>query len=257
MQALSGLSGLSLSNTDYTAAGGSGLMTVTPAPVTITAGANSKVYDGTTSASATPTVTSGTLYDTAVLSETYASKHAGTGLTLRPMISLDNPGDYQLTLVDRSDGVINPEVLVVQSDVLSKSAGSPDPTLTYALKGGKLYDGDTLTGSISRTLGEDPGAYPTLPGTLSVSGDYQLNFVGGQLTINPAPVRYLPKYNPPLVQVASTVALSPNAYVRTVRRSRCGFIYPTNQPLVRNIAVLTDQVCSVNPETRRIYQHEK
>jgi filamentous hemagglutinin family protein len=230
---------------------------ITPAPVTITASANAKTYDGTTSASATPTVTSGTLYDAAVLSETYASKHAGTGLTLTPTVSLANPGDYQLTLVDRSDGVIHPEILLVQSDVLSKSAGSPDPTLTYALKGGKLYEGDSLTGSISRILGEDPGAYPTLPGTLSASGDYQLNFVSGQLLINPAPVRDLPEYNPFVAQGASTVALSPNANSRPVRRSMCGFIYPTNQTLGRNIAVLNYQLCAVASETRRIYQREK
>ena len=153
--------------------------------------------------------------------------------------------------------MIHPEILLVQSDVLSKSAGSPDPTLTYALKGGKLYEGDSLTGSISRILGEDPGAYPTLPGTLSASGDYQLNFVSGQLLINPAPVRDLPEYNPFVAQGASTVALSPNANSRPVRRSMCGFIYPTNQTLGRNIAVLNYQLCAVASETRRIYQREK
>ena len=83
-------------------------MTVTPEAVTVTAAANSKTYDGTTSAAASPTVTSGTLYDAAVLSESYASMHAGAGLTPTPTASLTNAGNYLLTLVDRTDGVISP-----------------------------------------------------------------------------------------------------------------------------------------------------
>ena len=51
--------------------------------ITVTATANSKIYDGTTSAAALPTI-SGTLAgsDTSAFSETYNTENAGTGLTL-------------------------------------------------------------------------------------------------------------------------------------------------------------------------------
>jgi len=54
----------------------------------VTAVANSKGYDGTTSAAAVPTINSGSLVggDVATWSESYASKNAGTGLSLvRPV----------------------------------------------------------------------------------------------------------------------------------------------------------------------------
>ncbi len=68
------------------AANGSSQLTVNPATLTITAVANTKVYDGTTSAAAVPTITSGSLAagDTADLIETYNTKNVGTGLTLTP-----------------------------------------------------------------------------------------------------------------------------------------------------------------------------
>ena len=47
---------------------------------------NTKVYDGTTSAAAVPTITSGSLGtgDTANFIETYSTRNVGTGLTLTP-----------------------------------------------------------------------------------------------------------------------------------------------------------------------------
>src|SRR5438105_10821730 len=51
---------------------------ITAEAITVTAQANSKIYDGTTSAVATPLVTTGTLYDSATLSETYGTKNVGT-----------------------------------------------------------------------------------------------------------------------------------------------------------------------------------
>src|SRR5439155_17225850 len=57
---------------------------ITARAITVTAATNTKVYDGTTSAAATPTITSGSLAtgDTANFTETYGSKNVGTGLTL-------------------------------------------------------------------------------------------------------------------------------------------------------------------------------
>ena len=54
---------------------------ITARAITVTATANTKSYDGTTSAAAIPTITSGSLApgDTATFTETYATASAGTG----------------------------------------------------------------------------------------------------------------------------------------------------------------------------------
>src|SRR4029079_13147518 len=92
--------------------------TITPAPLTVSAQANARVYDSTTSAAATPTISSGTLFgtDTAALSEVYSDKNAGTGKTLAPtaVISDGNSGaNYTVTLISSTSGAITPAPLTV------------------------------------------------------------------------------------------------------------------------------------------------
>ena len=59
---------------------------ITAEALTVTAATNTKAYDGTTSAAAIPTITSGSLQgsDTANFTETYDTKNVGTGKTLTP-----------------------------------------------------------------------------------------------------------------------------------------------------------------------------
>ena len=54
---------------------------ITAEALTITAVTNTKIYDGTTSAAAVPTITSGSLAtgDTANFTETYNTRNVGTG----------------------------------------------------------------------------------------------------------------------------------------------------------------------------------
>ena len=70
---------------------------ITAEALTITGVANTKVYDGTTSAAGMPTITSGTLQgsDTANFIETYNSQNVGTSLTLTPSGTVNdgNGGD--------------------------------------------------------------------------------------------------------------------------------------------------------------------
>ena len=86
---------------------------ITAAGLTITAVANTKSYDRTTSAAAAPTITAGSLAggDTVTLTEVYDSKLTGTGKTLTPaaVISDGNGGNnYLVTYVNNTTGVINP-----------------------------------------------------------------------------------------------------------------------------------------------------
>ena len=97
----------------FLAAAGSSQLTVNPGRSTITAVSDTKVYDGTTSAAAVPTITSGTLAtgDTADFTETYSSRDVGTRLTLTPSGTVEdgNGGNnYTYTFVAVETGVITP-----------------------------------------------------------------------------------------------------------------------------------------------------
>jgi len=89
-----------------------GTLTINKAALTITAMTNTKTYDGTTSAAATPVITSGNLLggDTATFTEVYADQNAGTGKILIPsaVISDGNGGNnYNVMYINNTKGVIN------------------------------------------------------------------------------------------------------------------------------------------------------
>ncbi|HVY21633.1 MAG TPA: MBG domain-containing protein, partial [Bauldia sp.] len=74
--------------------------------------------------------------------------------------------------------------VVATADNLAKTAGQPDPALTYSLNPGGLLSGDALVGSLGRDSGELAGAYAIRQGSLAApSANYLLTFVGGTLTI--------------------------------------------------------------------------
>lgn len=74
--------------------------------------------------------------------------------------------------------------ITVTADALSKTYGDPDPALTYTSD--TLVGEDEFSGALARELGEAVGTYPITQGTLALSDNYILNFIGANLTINPA-----------------------------------------------------------------------
>ena len=93
-------------------------LTIDTAALTITAASNTKEYDGTTGAAATPTV-SGLQFADSVsgLSEAYSSKTAGTGKILIVTSYSVNDGNggnnYAVTTVNNVTGEITPRELTV------------------------------------------------------------------------------------------------------------------------------------------------
>jgi hypothetical protein len=101
--------------TNYTMVGASGLVTVATTNLTVTATANTKLYDGTTSATNTPIITVGSIQsgDTApAWTESYDTKNAGTGKTLTPAhlpVNDNNGGlNYNVTYATVNSGEIDP-----------------------------------------------------------------------------------------------------------------------------------------------------
>jgi autotransporter-associated beta strand protein len=132
---------------------GSGALTVSPIALIVTAVSNTKTYDGTTSAAATPALTSGTLSsgDTATYSETYSTKEVGTGSkTVIPAVTIKDGGNvdvtasYTITLTSVSTGTISAKALSVGS-----------PTIASKIYDGTATAGAVIVGTLSGFVGSE------------------------------------------------------------------------------------------------------
>jgi hypothetical protein len=90
--------------------------------------------------------------------------------------------DYVITFVS-DNFVITSLAITVTADAKSKAYGDTDPALTYTFDPAPLPFGETFSGALSRTPGETVGAYAIEQGTLSLNGNYTLNYVGANLTV--------------------------------------------------------------------------
>jgi hypothetical protein len=184
---------------------------ITPAPVTVTAQADSRVYDGTTNSGVAPVV-SGTLYDPIGTASTqaYDDKNVGTGKTLTPSGLVMNDGNgganYSATYVDNTSGVITPAALTITADNKTRQYGDPNPPLTATFPG--LVPGDTPAGVTGLTIttpavpASNVGTYAITPAG-GVNPNYMIGYVNGVFTIVPAPLTIT-------ADNASRVTLQPN-----------------------------------------------
>ena len=80
---------------------------------------------------------------------------------------------------------VNKSLLTITADAdQSKIYGNPDPTpLTYSITSGALIAGDTFTGALARSEGEDVGTYAINQGTLLLDNNYTLLFVPANFEI--------------------------------------------------------------------------
>ncbi|HEJ3821090.1 hypothetical protein ISH39_26645 [Pseudomonas aeruginosa] len=113
----------------------------------------------------------------------------------------ENVGNYAITnddlallssnyILQFQDGVfsITPAELTVVADEKQKVYGDIDPSLSYRVSG--LANGDTarnvLSGTVSRTSGENVGDYAIGKGSLGANANYILTVNDGTLAITPA-----------------------------------------------------------------------
>src|SRR5439155_4367846 len=130
-----------------------GNVVVSARPITVTAQANTKTYDGTISSATAPTITSGSLAagDTATLTETYDTRNAGTGKTLAPTVAITNSSNvdvtanYVITLVNNTSGVINPKALTVSG--ITAASAIYDGTTTAKLGGTAAFQATEAVGA--------------------------------------------------------------------------------------------------------------
>jgi hypothetical protein len=113
----------------------------------VTARSDSKVYDGTTSSSATPAITDGSLApgDTACFSQSYDSANAGKR-TLMPGGSIDdgNAGsNYSVTFVGIAGEIYRRPLTVTAASSTKVYDGTTASSAVPMITGGSLAAGDT------------------------------------------------------------------------------------------------------------------
>jgi len=172
--------------------------------ITVTAATNSKTYDGTTTATPTPTITSGSLAtgDLPNFTETYGTKNVGTSKTLTPAGSVtDGNGgnNYNVTFVNNTTGTITPAALTISAVTASETydgTTTSSQTPAYQVTGlaaNTLFSGDSFT-TLKQTF-ESKNVLGTGGSTLEVSyvigdgnsgGNYTVTTQTATGTITPA-----------------------------------------------------------------------
>ena len=95
--------------------------------------------------------------------------------------------DFFLAASDNSTTLtIKARPITVTADAKSKVFGAIDPALTYQITGGSLAFHDAFSGTLSRATGENVGSYAIQQNTLTAGSNYNLTYVGANLTIGQA-----------------------------------------------------------------------
>ncbi|GAK46095.1 bacterial surface protein containing 26-residue repeat, partial [Tepidicaulis marinus] len=175
---------------NYTISFNGANLTITPAALSVTANALSKVY-GAVDPALTFTHSGLTGGDDASIFTGALVRAAGETVAGGPYAitqgSLAATSNYILSF-NGANFTITPAALSVTADALSKIYGDADPALTFGFTG--LTNGDdasVFTGALSRAAGETVagGPYAITQGTLSAGSNYTISFNGANLVITP------------------------------------------------------------------------
>jgi len=174
-------------NNNYTLTYVSANLTISKAAITVTANAQNKVY-GAADPNLTYAVTTGALVGTDKFTGTLtrdAGENAGVYAIKQGTLTLNN--NYTLTYVG-ANLTIGKAAITVTANAQTKTYGTADPALTYNITTGALVGTDKFTGGLTRVPGENVGAYAIQQGTLALSSNYSLTYVGANLTIGKASI---------------------------------------------------------------------
>ena len=217
-----------------------GLLTVNPAGLTISANNatqayNSVPYSGGNGVSYSGFVNGETA---AVLAGVIAWGGSSQGAvnvgTYTIIPSNQTSSNYAINYVDGTL-TINPAAITVTANNQIKFIGEPDPTLTYQVTSGTLFGSSSLSGTLARAPGNDVGAYAITQGTLG-SPNYNISFVGATLFIAVNSATTLIS-SPSLVIITTnnfpTLSPSTSAAASPLVPSTAGAGIDVNQPRVR------------------------
>lgn len=177
----------------YRIAYADGVLSVGKAGLTVTATDAARTYDGTAYSGGHGVTYQGFVNGetAAVLGGMLAYGGAAQGAV--------NAGSYSLTASGLTSGnydvhyaagllQIGLRPITVTANALFRTAGAPNPALTYVVSGDGLVPGDVLSGALATdaAASSPPGLYRIGQGTLLSGANYALTFVPGSLVVGSA-----------------------------------------------------------------------
>jgi hypothetical protein len=157
------------------------VLTVTPVDATRPYGDANPTFTGTiTGVVNNDTITA--TYGTTALQSSAIGSYPITATLADPG---NKQGNYSVTL-NTGNLTVAARALTVTADAQQKAYGIADPALTYKITSGSLVNSDAFTGAPTRDAGENVGTYAIKQGTLALSSNYSVIYVGANLTISPA-----------------------------------------------------------------------
>ncbi|MFG1406937.1 MBG domain-containing protein [Xanthobacter sp. VTT E-85237] len=177
---------------------GTGTLTVDPATLIVTADSGTMVYGDPV-----PTLgygasgwkngqTDSLLTGVDVTTDATSTSDVGTSYTTTASggtLSGAATGNYVFSYAGGSFSV-TPRPLTITADGQSMAYGDTVPGLTYGVGGGGLVNGDTLSGALATTASSTTGVglYGITQGTLAASANYNLSYVGANVSVTPRPL---------------------------------------------------------------------
>ncbi|MCF6140582.1 T9SS type A sorting domain-containing protein [Flavobacterium sp. K77] len=158
---------------------------ITAKPITVTADASqTKVYGNTNpvySYTFSPSLVSGDAFIGA-LTRAAGENIGNYAITIG---NLSAGANYNITYVSRDFTITAKPITVTANALQTKVYGTTNPVYSYTVSP-NLVSGDSFTGALTRTAGENAGTYPITQGTLSAGGNYTITYNGSNFTITKA-----------------------------------------------------------------------
>lgn len=177
-------------DSNYSITHENGNISITKRPITVTVTAASKVYDNTTATTATLAPVGVLFADTVTASHagaTFDTVTVGTGKTVTTAgVTLGgaDAGNYSVATTATGTAAVTARPLSVSAVAGTKVYGGTDPTFGYT---SNIVSGDSFSGVLARTSGEDVGTYAMNIGTLSAGSNYDtIVFTPANLSITQA-----------------------------------------------------------------------
>ncbi|MBS1665828.1 MAG: T9SS type A sorting domain-containing protein [Bacteroidetes bacterium] len=174
-------------DTNYTIVYTGANLTITKANLSISANAQTKVY-GSADPQFTYSVTGLTNNDAQSVITGSISRNAGENVGSYAIVqgNLSAGGNYNIQFTG-ANLTISKANLNISANAQSKAYGSADPQLTYTATGLVNNDAQSvITGSLTRNVGENVGAYAINQGSIVAGNNYTIVYSGANLTIGKA-----------------------------------------------------------------------
>jgi 6-phosphogluconolactonase (cycloisomerase 2 family) len=177
---------------NYVVVSNNGILTVNPAPLTVTVTSFSRLYgDANPALSVTIVgIKNGDSITASVSTTADPTSPVGTYPIVATLIDPTNKlGNYAVT-INNGTLTVNPAPLSVTAANASRLFGTPNPPFSGIITGIKNSDPITATYSTTATATSAPGTYPITPALVDPAGklgNYTVTSTDGTLTVNAAP----------------------------------------------------------------------